>query len=74
MRRSDIPVEEGELISGELLGEEPYPFEAADVAVDGGFGVVGVVGDLWCEEPFEVEADDGCFVGGERSHVCNVAA
>ena len=68
------PGEERELISWELLGEEPYLFEAANVAVDGTFGVERVVSDLWGEEPFEVEANDRCFVGGERSHVSDVAA
>ncbi len=59
------PGEERELVAVELFGEEPYPFKAANVAINSVFGVERVVSDLWGEEPFEVEANDRCFVGGE---------
>src|SRR5437588_8396025 len=66
--------EEGELLPGELRGQEPYPVEAPEVAVHRCFGVVGAHRDVRGGQPLEVEADDGRLVSGEHAQVGQAAA
>jgi hypothetical protein len=68
------PGEQRELFAGVLGFEQPHPFEAFDVTVDGLLGVVSAAGDLRGGQPFQVEPDDRRLVCRSRSHVGDVAA
>src|SRR6266540_3413089 len=67
------PGEQGQLLAGVLGGQQPDPFEAADVVVHRLLGVVGARRDVRRGEPGDVQADDGCLVGRVAAHVDDVA-